>query len=78
MDRFHLLNMEKILEDLEGCLYFTTLDLFSGYWKIPLAEHCKDLTTFICNSGTFRSAFMPFGLVNAPTSFQKMVNEVLK
>ena len=77
-DRYPIPNIEEILEELKGHKYFTTLDLFSGYWQIRVAEELKEVTTFTCKLGTFCFEVMPFGLMNAPATFQRMMNEVLK
>lgn len=49
---------------LHGCLYFTPVPVFSGFWKIPVAELCKDMTTVTCKFGTLCLEAMPFGLMN--------------
>lgn len=55
-----------------------TLALFSGYWQIPVAEHCKGMTSFTCKFGTIRFEVMRFGLMNALATFQSIMNEVLR
>ena len=40
-DRWPLPKIEEIFDDLEGSAYFTSLDLFSGYWQIQMAQQCK-------------------------------------
>ena len=57
---------------------FSTLDLRSGFWNIPLAERDKEKTAFVCHKGIFEHNVMPFGLNNSPSVFQSLMNIVLK
>lgn len=76
-DRYPLPNIEDFLEDLQRWSHFTSLDLFSGYWQVPLDGNIKDISKFTSRSGTFRSQVMYFGLSNAPSTFQRMMYELL-
>ena len=75
-DRWPLPKIEEIFDDLEGTAYFTSLDLFSGYWEIRMAQQCKEMTTFVCRYGTYKFEVMPFGLMNAPSTFQRMMDTI--
>lgn len=68
--------VEDFLEPLGGNTLYSQLDLGSGYWQIPVAERSRDLTGFRTEEGQFRFKRMPFGLCNAPGSFQKLMNAV--
>ena len=69
--------IDDILSTLNSCTYFTCLDLFSGYHQVGLTEGAAPKTSFSCFKGKFEYKVMPFGLSNAPSSFQRMANKLL-
>nr|GEW75827.1 reverse transcriptase domain-containing protein [Tanacetum cinerariifolium] len=62
--------MDQMLERLAGNKYDCFLDGFSGYFQIPIDPQYQEKTTFTCPYGTFAYLRMPFGLCNAPCTFQ--------
>nr|GEX71351.1 reverse transcriptase domain-containing protein [Tanacetum cinerariifolium] len=70
-DHFPLPFMDQILERLFGNEYYCFLDGFSGYFQIPIDPRDQENTTFTCPYGTFAYRRMPFGLCNAPGTFQR-------
>nr|GEV52622.1 reverse transcriptase domain-containing protein [Tanacetum cinerariifolium] len=71
-DHFPLPFMDQILERLAGNEYYCFLDEFSGYFQIPIDLKDQEKTTFTCPYGTFAYKRMPFGLCNAPGTFQRL------
>nr|GEX46005.1 reverse transcriptase domain-containing protein [Tanacetum cinerariifolium] len=72
-DHFPLPFMDQMLERLTGNKYYCFLDGFSGYFQIPINPKDQEKTTFTCPYGTFAYRRMPFGLCNAPGTFQRCV-----
>ena len=70
-DHFPLPFLDQILERVAGHPYYCFLDRYSGYYQIPIALEDQDKTTFTCPFGTFAFRRMPFGLCNAPATFQR-------
>ncbi|GKD71928.1 reverse transcriptase domain-containing protein [Tanacetum coccineum] len=70
-DHFPLPFMDQMLKRLEGNEYYCFLDGFSGYFQIPIDPKDQDKTTFTCLYGMFAYRCMPFGLCNAPVTFQR-------
>ncbi|KAM9959529.1 hypothetical protein ACTFIR_000607 [Dictyostelium discoideum] len=62
---------------LRNATVFSKLDLTQGYYQIMMNEGDKEKTTFVSHLGSFQYIVMPFGLVNAPATFQRMVEELL-
>ena len=70
-DHFPLPFIDQMLERLAGHEYYCFLDGYSGYNQIPIAPEDKKKITFTCPFETFAYKRMPFGLCNAPATFQQ-------
>ncbi|GKA50904.1 DNA-directed DNA polymerase [Tanacetum coccineum] len=73
---FPLPFIDQMLERLSEKEYYCFLDGFSGYFQIPLAPEDQEKTTFTCPYGTFAYRRMPFGLCNAPATFQRCMTAI--
>ncbi|KAL0818955.1 hypothetical protein ABMA28_008252 [Loxostege sticticalis] len=69
--------ISEILDQLGSSKYFTTLDLISGFHQIPIKPDDAPKTAFSVPEGHFQFNRMPFGLKNAPSTFQKLMNTCL-
>ena len=76
-DSYPLPHIDTCLGSMNGAVWFSTLDLRSGYHNIPIREVDRDKTAFITRRGCFRYKVMPFGLTCAPSVFQHLMDLVL-
>jgi transposase InsO family protein len=77
-DAYPLPRVEELLEDMAGHEVYSSLDLYSGYHQIPMATKDIQKTCFTCKYGNFEYLVMPFGLKNAPATFQRMMDQALE
>lgn len=76
-DSYPLPNIEDILDQLGHSIYFTTLDLASGFHQIAMKPEDEEKTAFSTPFGHYQFSRMPFGLKTAPSTFQRLMNMVL-
>jgi hypothetical protein len=77
-DRHPIPLIDEILSNLGKMKYFSTSDLFSGYFQVPLAEEDKYKTAFLTKKGHFEYNVLPQGLANAPAEFVKLMTLALR
>jgi hypothetical protein len=76
-DSYPLPRIDATLDRLGGSLYFTTMDLLSGFWQVPVREEDRAKTAFCTTSGLYEWSVMPMGLINSPATFQRLMDRVL-
>ncbi len=76
-DAYPLPRIEDTLDVLTYMRLFSTLDLKSGYWQVELDPADKQMTAFAVELGLWQFQVMPFGLCNAPATFERLMDRVL-
>ena len=76
-DVYPIPRIDDCLHALGGNAFFSTFDLFAGYWQITMSEADRHKTAFIVDGGLYEFNVMPFGLTNATATFQRYMDLVL-
>lgn len=77
-DKYPIPNIADVLDKLGNCLYFTTLDLASGFYQVEMKPEDVPKTAFNVEHGHFEFLRMPMGLKNSPSTFQRVMDNVLR
>jgi transposase InsO family protein len=79
VDGYPLPRFDECIDSLHGSKFFCTLDLQSGYWQVPLhSQQDMEKTAFLTKDGLFHFKVLPFGLCNAPATFERLMENVLR
>ena len=76
-DAYPIPRIDDSLDTLAGAGWFTTLDLSSGYWQVGMADKNVEKTAFVTHGGLYQYRVMSFGLCNAPSTFERLMEVVL-
>lgn len=75
---YPLPKIQECLDQLGNAIYFTKLDLLSGYWQIRIADEDIPKTTFNTRGGKYEFKVLEFGLTNGLATFQTLMNDILQ
>jgi hypothetical protein len=77
-DAYLIPNIEEMFPKLKEAVFYSKLDLSSGFYHVPLDPASQRFTTFGCEFGFFQYQVMPMRLTNAPATFQRLMDKILK
>ncbi|GFX55818.1 retrovirus-related Pol polyprotein from transposon 297 [Trichonephila clavipes] len=77
-DVYPLPRIDDTLDCLKGAKFFSSMDLRSGYWQIEIDEADREKTAFITPEGLYEFKVLPFGLCNAPATFERIMDNLLR
>lgn len=69
--------IDDILNKISKAKFISKLDLTKGYWQVPLDDDAKRKGAFVTPFGHFSFTVMPFGMVNAPATFVRLISKVI-
>ncbi|KAI3358864.1 hypothetical protein L3Q82_015258, partial [Scortum barcoo] len=76
-DAYPLPLIDDCIDEIGPAKYISKLDMLKGYWQVPLTSHASDISAFVTPDHFLQYTVMPFGMCNAPATFQRLVNKVL-
>ena len=76
-DTFPIPRIDNCIDRIGNAKYITKIDLLKGFYQVPLTERAKELSAFVTPDGLFQYKVMPFGMKNAPATFQRLINNVI-
>jgi hypothetical protein len=77
-DAYPLPRVDDTLDELKDANFYTHLDLASCFWQVRVRDHDVHKTAFQTPNGLMEWVAMPFGMCNAPATFQRMMNDILR
>lgn len=77
-DKYPLPRIDDLIDKLRGAKFFSTIDLKSGYWQLPMDPQDAKKTAFTANGSLYHFLCLPFGVSNGPSHFMRYMHAVLK
>ena len=78
LTRIPIPRIDDCIDKIGSAMFVSKFDLLKGYWQVPLTEKAKEVSAFVTPDGLYQYKVMPFGMKNAPATFQKMIHALLK
>ena len=76
-DSYPIPRVDDCVDRVGNAKFVSKLDLLKGYWQVPLTTRAKEISAFATPDGLYQYKVMPFGMKNAPATFQRLINTVI-
>ena len=77
-DSFPIPRIADCIDQIGNAKFVSTFDMLKGYWQVPLTQLAREISAFVTPTGLYQYKVMPFGMKNAPATFQRMVNKLVR
>ena len=77
-DSFPIPRIADCIDQIGNAKFVSTFDMLKGYWQVPLTQRAREISAFVTPSGLYQYKVMPFGMKNAPATFQRIVNKLVR
>ena len=77
-DSFPIPRIADCIDQIGNAKFVSTFDMLKVYWQVPLTQRAREISAFVTPSGLYQYKVMPFGMKNAPATFQRMVNKLVR
>ena len=77
-DAYPIPRVDECLDALSGSKWYSSMDLYSGFWQVGLRPEDREKSAFATSLGLFQFTVMPFGLTNSPSTFERLMEDVLR
>ena len=75
---FPIPRIAECIDQIGNAKFVSTFDMLKGYWQVPLTQRAREISVFVTPRGLYQYKVMPFGMKNAPATFQRMVNKLVR
>lgn len=75
-DSYPIPRIDDLIDQVSNAKFVTKIDLLTAYFQIPLTERAQEISSFVTPDGLYKFKVMPFGMVNAPSTFQRLINTI--
>lgn len=76
-DTYPLPRVDDCIDQIGTATYISRIDLMKGYWQVPLTHRAREISCFVANNQSYVCNVMPFGMKNAPATFQRLMNNII-
>ena len=77
-DSFPIPRIADCIDQIGDAKFVSTFDMLKGYWQVPLPQRARKISAFVAPSGLYQYKVMPFGMKNAPATFQRVANKLVR